>query len=110
MPHRLKRIGVDADSTGTMTASTITSTRTINHWASHPLGKATRVAMAVLGLGSGVLLLMAATIYTERSWPLVLLGAILAATAVRAASRPSLIRLLSLGSVMVAVLYLGQNL
>ncbi len=101
---------MDADSTGTMTASTITSTSTLDQWAAHPLGKATRVAMVVLGLGSAVLLLMVATIYTERAWPLVLLGATLAATAVRAASRPGLTRLLSLGAVMVAVLYLGQTL
>jgi hypothetical protein len=41
---------------------------------------------------------------------LVLLGATLAATSVRAASKPSIVRLVSLGAVMVAILYLGQTL
>jgi hypothetical protein len=54
--------------------------------------------------------LLVATIYTEAAWILVLLGATLAATSVRAASKPSLMRLLSLGGVMVSILYLGQTL
>jgi hypothetical protein len=66
--------------------------------------------MAVLGLASAVLVLMVATIYTEAAWPLVLLGAALAATSVRAAAKPSLLRLASLGAVMIAILYLGQTL
>jgi hypothetical protein len=90
-----------------MTASTIT---TIDDLAAHPFGKAARIALAVLGLASAVLVLMVATIYTEAAWPLVLLGAALAATSVRAASKPSVMRLFSLGAVMVAILYLGQSL
>jgi hypothetical protein len=90
-----------------MTASTIT---TIDQWAAHPFGKAARITMAALGLMSAVLLLLVATIYTEAAWVLVLLGATLAATSVRAASKPSLVRLISLGAVMVAILYLGQTL
>jgi hypothetical protein len=90
-----------------MTVSTIT---TIDELAAHPFGKAARIAMAVLGLASAVLVLMVATVYTEAAWPLVLLGAALAATSVRAATKPSLMRLASLGAVMVAILYLGQSL
>jgi hypothetical protein len=104
---RLKGISIDADISGTMTASTIT---TIDELAAHPFGKAARVAMAVLGLASAVLVLMVATIYTEAAWPLVLLGAALAATSVRAATKPSVMRLSSLCAVMVAILYLGQSL
>jgi hypothetical protein len=90
-----------------MTASTVT---TIDQWASQPFGKAARIALAVLGLFSATVVLLVATIYTEAAWILVLLGAALAATSVRAASKPSLMRLLSLGAVMVSILYLGQTL
>lgn len=92
-----------------MTATTITGT-TIDQWAAHPFGKAARIAIAVLGLSSAMLLLLVATIYPEAAWALVLLGATLAAVSVRAATKPSLIRLLSLGAVMVAIVYLGQTL
>jgi hypothetical protein len=90
-----------------MTVSTITN---LDELAAHPFGKAARIAIAVLGLASAVLVLMVATIYTEAAWPLVLLGAALAATSVRAAAKPSLLRLASLGAVMIAILYLGQTL
>jgi hypothetical protein len=90
-----------------MTASTVT---TIDQWATQPFGKAARIALAVLGLFSATVVLLVATIYTEAAWILVLLGATLAATSVRAASKPSLMRLLSLGGVMVSILYLGQTL
>lgn len=92
-----------------MTASTITGT-TIDQWAAQPFGMAARIAIAVLGLSSAMLLLLVATIYTDAAWALVLLGATLAAMSVRAATKPSLIRLLSPGAVMVAILYLGQTL
>jgi hypothetical protein len=104
---RLKAIAIDAEIAGTMTVSTLT---TIDELAAHPFGKAARIAMAVLGTASAVLVLMVATIYTEAAWPLVLLGAALAATSARAASKPSLIRLSSLGAVMVAILYVGRTL
>jgi hypothetical protein len=68
-----------ADIPGTMTVSTIT---TLDEWAAHPLGKAARIA---------------------------LLGLALAATSVRAASKPSVIRLTTLAAVMVSVLYVGQT-
>jgi hypothetical protein len=105
--RQLKRRAGDADITVTMTASTIT---TIDEFAAHPLGKAARISLAVLGLFSSTLVLLVATIYTEAAWALVLLGATLAATSVRAATKPSLLRLVSLGSVMIAILYLGQTL
>ena len=69
-----------------------------------------RIALAALGVMSSIVVVLVATVYTEAAWARVLLGATLAATSVRAASRPSLIRLLSLAAVMVAILYLGQTL
>ena len=96
-----------ADISGTMTVSTITP---LDEWAAHPYGKAARIGLAVLGLASAMLVLMVATMQTQAAWLLVLLGVALAATAVRAASKPSLIRLTTLAAVMVSVLYVGQTL
>jgi len=89
-----------------MTVSTIT---TLDEWAAHPFGKAARIALAVLGLASAVLVLMVATLQTQAAWLLVLLGVALAATTVRAASKPSFIRLTTLAAVMISVLYVGQT-
>ena len=90
-----------------MTVSTIT---TIDEWAAHPIGKAARVAMAILGLASAVLVLLVATMNSQAAWTLVLLGVALAATSIRAAQRPTLIRLTSLLAVMIAIPYVGQIL
>lgn len=90
-----------------MTVSTIT---TIDEWAVHPLGKVARVAIAALGLMSATLVLLVATMNSQAAWTLVLLGVALAATSVRAAVSPSLIRLTTLAAVMVAVPYVGQSL
>ncbi len=88
-----------------MTVSTIT---TLDEWAAHPYGKAARIALVVLGLASAVLVLMVATMNTQAAWLLVLLGVALAATTVRVASKPTVIRLITLAVVMVSVLYVGQ--
>ena len=90
-----------------MTVSTI---NTIDEWAVHPLGKVERVAIAALGLMSATLVLLVATMNSQSAWTLVLLGVALAATSVRAAASPSLIRLTTLAAVMVAVPYVGQSL
>lgn len=87
-----------------MTVSTIT---TLDEWAAHPYGKAARTALVVLGLASAVLVLMMATMNTQAAWLLVLLG--VAATTVRAASKPTVIRLITLAAVMVSVLYVGHT-
>ena len=99
-------MGPIADIPGTMTVSTITS---LDEWAAHPFGKAARIGLAVLGLASSVLVLMVATMNTQAAWLLVLLGVALAATTVRAASKPTVIRLTTLAAVMVSVLYVGQT-
>jgi hypothetical protein len=90
-----------------MTVSTIT---TIDEWAAHPVGKVARVAIAALGLMSATLVLLVATMNSQAAWTLVLLGVALAATSVRAAANPSLIRLTTLAAVMIAVPYVGQSL
>ena len=88
-----------------MTVSTIT---TLDEWAAHPHGKAARIALVVLGLASAILVLMVATMSTQAAWLLALLGVALAATTVRAASKPTVLRLITLAAVMVSVLYVGQ--
>jgi hypothetical protein len=90
-----------------MTVSTIT---TLDEWAAHPLGKATRVAIAALGLMSATLVFLLATMNSHAAWTLVLLGVALAATAVRAAANPTVIRLTTLAAVMIAIPYVGQTL
>jgi hypothetical protein len=47
---------------------------------------------------------------SQAAWTLVLLGVALAATSIRAAARPSLVRLTTLAAVMVAIPYVGQLL
>jgi len=98
---------VPAEIVGRMTVSTIT---TLDEWAAHPIGKAARVAIAVLGQASAILVLMVATMNSHAAWILVLLGVALAATSIRAAQRPTLIRLTSLLAVMIAIPYVGQTL
>jgi hypothetical protein len=88
-----------------MTVSTIT---TLDEWAAHPYGKAARIALVVLGLASAMLVLMMATMNTQAAWLLVLLGVALAATTMRVASKPTVIRLITLAAVMVSVLYVGE--
>lgn len=90
-----------------MTVSTITN---LEEWAAHPIGKAARISIAVLGLASAVLLLMVATMYRHAAWILVLLGVSLAATSIRAARKPSALRLTTLAAVMIAIPYVGQTL
>ena len=90
-----------------MTASTIT---TLDEWAVHPVGKVARVAIAALGLMSATLVLLVATMNNQSAWIMVLLGVALAAVSIRAAAKPSLIRLTMLAAIMVAVPYVGQIL
>ena len=103
----LKKAPVPAEIVDSMTVSTIT---TLDEWAAHPIGKAARIAIALLGQASAILVLMVATMNSHAAWILVLLGAALAATSIRAAQRPTLIRLTSLLAVMIAIPYVGQTL
>jgi hypothetical protein len=88
--------------------TTSTEAAALHEWAAHPLGKAARIAIAVTGLVTATLVLLLATLGTSAVWFMVLLGVALAATSVRAAVYPSLIRLTTLAAVMVAVPIVGQ--
>ena len=80
----------------------------LNEWAAHPLGKAARIAIAVTGLAIATLVLLLAMSGTNAVWFMVLLAAAIAATSIRAAMHPSLVRLTTLAAVMVAVPIVGQ--
>ncbi|MGI9610615.1 MAG: hypothetical protein ACR2NL_10025 [Acidimicrobiia bacterium] len=88
-----------------MTTSELTA---LNEWADHPLGKAARIAIAVTGLATSAIVLLLATLGSNAIWFMVLLGVALAATSIRAAMHPSLVRLTTLAAVMVAIPIVGQ--
>lgn len=102
----LKNSAGPAEVIGDMAVSNIT---TLADWAAHPMGKAARVAIAVLGLASATLVLLVATMNAQAAWILVLLGVGLAAVSVRAALKPDLIRLTTLVAIMIAVPYVSQT-
>ncbi|HET8738297.1 MAG TPA: hypothetical protein VFO17_01030 [Acidimicrobiia bacterium] len=72
-------------------------------WAVHPMGKAARIAIAVGGSATAVLLLMLASVVQSGSWALVVLGVGLAALSVRAARVPSAVRLTLVAVAMLAI-------
>lgn len=80
-----------------------TTSPALRSWATKPLGKATRLALAVLGMSLATGVLMASAVVDSGSWALVLLGVALAATAVRAAWSPSVARLMTLGATIIAI-------
>ena len=98
-PTDLKDEAGNAEILMVMTASTTT----VPVWASHPLAKATRIAIAVGGMAAATLVLTVAAIVTSGSWGFVALGTALAACSVRAARLPSAGRLLALAACVVAV-------
>ena len=85
-----------------------TASAFVEDWASHPIGKVTRALVAIIGLMLATLVLLLASMGTDGLWAFILLGVALAATSVRAALQPTVIRLTTLGAVMVAVPIVGQ--
>jgi hypothetical protein len=73
-----------------------TANPAISAWASHPLGKAARAAIAVGGL-------LTATVVATGSWALVILGVGIAALSVRAARLPSPLRLTLVSLALIAI-------
>lgn len=73
----------------------------IRAWAARPVGKATRIAIAVLGMATATLALMTSAVVTSGSWALVILGVGLAIVSVRAALAPSIARLTLLAIAMI---------
>lgn len=80
-----------------------TSTPVLQLWATRPLGKAARIAMAAIGMLMATLVLTTAAVVDNGSWALVLLGVGLAAASVRAARLPTVSRLVALAAVAVAI-------
>ncbi len=79
------------------------STTVLQGWASRPLGKAVRIAIAATGMVLATLVMLAAAIVENGSWALVVLAAALAATSVRAAQRPTTDRLMISIVVLAAI-------
>lgn len=77
-------------------------------WAQRPLGKVTRVSFAIFGLICSFALLILAGSVTTSVWILVVGGAALAATSVRAAWLPSRARLMAVLANLAAIPLLGQ--
>lgn len=91
--------------TGPMTTATFAE-----DWAAHPVGKATRALVAIVGIVLSTLVLLLATMSSGGAWMFALLGVVLAATSIRAAMQPSVLRLGTLAIVMIAIPVLGQVL
>jgi len=72
-------------------------------WATQPLGKVVRTAVATSGMVMATLVLMNAAVIDSGSWALVVLGVALAATSIRAARVPSASRLAILTAVVLAI-------
>jgi hypothetical protein len=87
---------------------TTTDAILLNEWASRPIGKAARIAIAVTGLITSTLVLLLATLGSDAAWVMVLSGVALAATSIRAASHPTMIRLITLAGAMVVIPIVGQ--
>ena len=87
---------------------TTSETTFLQDWAIHPLGKTVRVAIAVVGLATASVVLLLATLTSNAVWFMVLLGVALAAASIRAAFRPSVLRLAILTAVMVAIPIAGR--
>lgn len=81
-----------------------TTSPVLQAWATRPLGKAARIAIAAMGMSMAVLVLTTSAIVESGSWALVLLGVGLAATSVRAAWIPSVSRLAALTATVIAIL------
>ena len=113
MNARLARMGLWTLKKRTITADTqcmTTVNPAIRAWAARPTGKATRIAIAVVGMASATLVLMSAAVVTSASWALILLGVGLAAASVRAAVLPTAGRLTLAAIAMSAVPFVIQSL
>ena len=80
-----------------------TASPSLETWATKPLGKVVRIAMAAMGMSLATLALMTSALVDSGSWALVLLGVALAATSVRAAWVPSVSRLTVLLATVIAI-------
>lgn len=87
-----------------------TSDIVLEEWATKPMGKAARIAIAVGGMVTATLVLLMATMLTNGAWLFVLVGVALAATSVRAASAPTITRLGVVAANLIAIPLIAQIL
>ncbi len=80
----------------------------LDAWALKPAGKAVRVGIAAAGLATATLVLLMATTLASGTWMVVLVGVSLAATSIRAARYPTLVRLSALTANLLAIPLFGQ--
>jgi hypothetical protein len=85
-----------------------TSELVLDGWATKPIGKAARVAIAAGGMIVATLVLLLASMLRDGSWLFVLTGVALAATSVRAARYPSLTRLTVVAANLIAIPLIAQ--
>jgi hypothetical protein len=89
-----------------MTASDLV----LEDWATKPAGKAARIAIATGGLITATLVILMSTIMDDGAWLFTLLGVALAATSVRAARYPTIIRMAVVAANLIAVPLVAQAL
>ncbi len=76
-------------------------------WANHTAGKILRIMLAVGGVLTATLVVLLATIGDTAVWVLLLLGLGLGVSAVRAAMKPSVIRLATTLAAVIAIPLIG---
>ncbi len=87
-----------------------TSDIVLEEWATKPMGKAARIAIAAGGMITATLVILMATMLTNGAWLFVLVGVALAATSVRAASAPTITRLSVVAANLIAIPLIAQIL
>lgn len=85
-----------------------TSQLVLEDWATKPLGRAARIAIAVGGIITATLVLLLAAVVRDGSWLFVLAGVALAATSVRAARYPTVVRLAAVMANLIVIPTLAQ--
>lgn len=80
----------------------------LENWQSTTFGKAARISIAVLGVITATLTLTLASMIGNGSWVMVLGGVALAATSIRAAQRPDVLRLTVVAANLMVIPLLAQ--
>ncbi|MGB7859476.1 MAG: hypothetical protein WBM90_03170 [Acidimicrobiia bacterium] len=87
-----------------------TTNLVLDDWATKPLGRAARIAIAVGGMITATLVLLMATMLQQGTWMFTLLGVSLVATSVRAARFPTILRLGIVAANLIVIPYVAQTL
>ena len=87
-----------------MTASAVSFQ---SDWANHAAGKILRILIAAGGLVTATFVVLLATIGNNSVWFLLLLGLGLGTAAVRAAARPTMLRLVTTLLAVIAIPLIG---